>query len=790
MSDGKCRTPRHLMSTDETKSFNESNAPHLQEQFQQLVESIKDAEENFSLLFDNNPHPMWIYALDTLHFLSVNEAAISKYGFTREEFLRMTIREIRPPEEIPILEQNIPAPGSDFIVLERIWRHRRKDGSIILVEITSHTLKYKGKDADFVTAFDVTERKRAEDALKASESKYRALMEQASDGIVIFTTSGDILEVNNSFCDIVGNTCEELVKLNVLDLVDRHELINNPLHFDQLRVGNTVIGERHMLRKDGTRVGVEVSMKMLNDGRIQAIVRDIEERKRAEQALRESEERYREMVENAIDMIVTHDLEGRFTSANKACEKLTGYTRDEAIQLTVPQVVAPKHLETVRKVFAEKMRGVAETFYEVEIKAKDGRLIPLEISSRLNYRNGAPVGVQIIGRDITRRRQLEEQLQQAQKMEAIGRLAGGIAHDFNNLLTAITGYSELALRKIEKENPLARNITEIRKAAERATILTRQLLAFSRKQMLKPKIVNLNQIIGEMSKMIQRLIGEDVELEIDLDPQLGQVEADPNQIEQVIVNLAVNARDAMPQGGKLSIKTCNAAARASGAGKTTTPQHLDNYVLLAVSDTGHGIDAETQQHIFEPFFTTKETGKGTGLGLSTVYGIVKQSEGYISVASEVGSGTLFRIHLPRVDQLPDKVVLGAPAATEFPRGKETILLVEDDELVRHVALASLELSGFRVLVAANGMEGLELCEQNEETIDLMLTDVVMPQMSGRELAEKVASIRPQIKILYMSGYNEDAIIRHGLSSKQINFIQKPFTPEQLARRVQEALQSE
>lgn len=382
-------------------------------------------------------------------------------------------------------------------------------------------------------------------------------------------------------------------------------------------------------------------------------------------------------------------------------------------------------------------------------------------------------------------REKEEQLRQSQKMEAIGKLAGGVAHDFNNLLTAITGYSDLTLRRLEEGHPLRRNIEEIKKAGDRAATLTRQLLAFSRKQMMQPKVLDLNAVVVEMFKMLQRLIGEDIDLLSSLDANLGQIKADPGQLQQVLMNLCVNARDAMPRGGKLTLKTCNIYIDEEYAQRHVSVQPGD-YVLLSVSDTGCGMDAQTEERIFEPFFTTKEQGKGTGLGLSTVYGIVKQSGGNIWVYSEVERGTTFKIYLPRFDKVVEKVA--EKKAEEIPsRGSETVLLVEDEEVVRNLTSEALSESGYHVLEARDTSHAVSLCQQFEGEIHLMLSDVVMPQMSGRVLADVVAPVRPQMRVLFMSGYTDDHIVHHGMLEEGMNFIEKPFTASLLAKKVRDVL---
>ena len=390
-----------------------------------------------------------------------------------------------------------------------------------------------------------------------------------------------------------------------------------------------------------------------------------------------------------------------------------------------------------------------------------------------------------VKQDISDFKQLEEQLRQSQKLEAIGMLAGGIAHDFNNLLTVIRGYSDLTLMRLSEEDPLHRNISEVKKAAERAAGLTRQLLAFSRKQVLQPKVLDLNAVVSELEKMLRRLIGEDIGLRTVLESDLGSVKADPGQIEQIIMNLAVNARDAMPQGGKLTIETTNVYLDEDYA-KVHIAVIPGPYVMFAVSDTGTGMDSRTQARIFEPFFTTKEKGKGTGLGLSTVYGIVKQSGGNIWVYSEVGQGTTFKVYLPRVDEGAQEYKRSAETEGAI-QGSETILLAEDEEMVRKLARQVLEMHGYQVLEAANGGAALLICERHKEPIHLLITDVIMPEMSGRELADRLAQLRPEMKVLYMSGYTDNAIVHQGVLDEGANFIQKPFPTDALARKVREVL---
>ena len=509
--------------------------------------------------------------------------------------------------------------------------------------------------------------------------------------------------------------------------------------------------------------------------------------------LSQSEERYRDYFENAKDAIYVHDLTGRYIMVNKAGEELIGYSREEILQMRISDVVPRICLDHIHTRLKEKLADHSLTIYEVEAIRKDGSRVPVEVSSRLIYENGVPVAVQGSARDITERKRAEEalrasqwQLQQSQKLEAIGQLAGGVAHDFNNMLTAIIGYTDLSLRRVGLENPIRRNLEETKKAAERAASLVRQLLAFSRKQILEPKVLDLNDVVKDMHKMLTRLIGENIKLATRLETDLGSVKADPCQVEQIIVNLVVNARDAMPRGGRVTIETANVALDDQNASKHVSVKPGE-YVMLAVSDTGSGMDQETQARIFEPFFTTKEVGKGTGLGLSTVYGIVKQSGGNIWVYSEQGLGTVFKVYLPRIDDATAGTLAKQLQETNEPRGTETILLVEDEEVVRGLTRKILMQAGYSVLDAKGGDEAIRLCQAHAGPIDLLLTDVVMPEISGKEVADRLLELRPSIRVLYMSGYTDEAIVQHGVLDANVKFIQKPFTWVGLTRKVREVL---
>ena len=529
----------------------------------------------------------------------------------------------------------------------------------------------------------------------------------------------------------------------------------------------------------------EEELRQANAG----LCKEIDDRRRVEKALGTSEERYRELFENASDSVYTLDLAGRITSLNKAGEQATGYTRAEALTMDIKQIVAPEDLQQVRKMMKQgnDRRGGSPT-YDFKIVTKDGRPLVLEVSARPIVQDGQPVGMQGIARDVTERKQLEAQFRQAQKMEAVGRLAGGVAHDFNNLLLVVRGYSELSLARLGPHESLRTNLEEIQKAADRAASLTQQLLAFSRQQVLQPKVLDLNTVVTDAEKMLRRLIGEDIEVVAELAPELGPVMSDPGRIEQIILNLAVNGRDAMPQGGRLTLKTSNVTLDQAYA-RQHRGARPGPHVLLAVSDTGVGMDAETQSHIFEPFFTTKDAGKGTGLGLSTVYGIVKQSGGTIWVESAPGRGTTFEIYLPLVEKVAAGGELHPALPAHPPGGTETILVVEDELSVRKLGANFLASSGYTVLEAPDGGAALKVCEKHRGPIHLLMTDLVMPGMSGRELAVRLAGQRPELKVIYVSGYTDDNVVPHGVWEEEIAFLPKPFSLHELAHKVREALES-
>ena len=500
----------------------------------------------------------------------------------------------------------------------------------------------------------------------------------------------------------------------------------------------------------------------------------------------EREELFRLITENAADMIAVVDTNGQRLYNSPSYEKILGYTPLELGGTTAVAQIHPEDREKVFKAADDARRTGVGTSLEYRMRHKDGSWRTLESRASTIMKGGQVEKLVIVNRDVTERKHLEEQFRQSQKMEAVGRLSGGVAHDFNNLLGVIIGYGEIVQEGTAQESPLRTCIDEILKAGHRAAGLTRQLLAFSRQQVMDPRVLDLNVVVKDMEKMLKRLIGEDIQLKTALDSSLMRIKADQGQIEQVIMNLAVNARDAMRSGGELKLVTSNFHMDEEFVRRYPYPVLVGDYVLFTVSDNGVGMDATTRARVFEPFFTTKEKGKGTGLGLSMVYGVVKQSGGYIEVHSEPGAGATFTIYLPKVEVAidPQKQQVDLPASM---LGTETLLLVEDETSLRKLSRHLLELCGYVVLEAEDGAQALKISQEHHGTIDLLLTDVVMPGMSGRALADQLALRRPQTRVVYMSGYTGQTVGEHGVLAEGSFFLPKPFTREALARKIREAL---
>jgi two-component system, cell cycle sensor histidine kinase and response regulator CckA len=547
-----------------------------------------------------------------------------------------------------------------------------------------------------------------------------------------------------------------------------------------LEKGGPIEAEELVPQDDGLHTYISVKFPLLGaDGKPYAvcgIATDITERKRLEEA-------FQALVNHApMGIYIVQD--GKFKMVNPGFVEISGYSEEELIGRSSMSMVASDYREEVRHNAVRMLKGEFCLPYEFPIITKSGETswVVEKVASTVYQGRRAALGYFL---DISEHKSLEGQFLQAQKMEAVGRLAGGVAHDFNNMLNVIIGYGDLINQELHQHDPLARYLTEIMKAADRAASLTRQLLAFSQKQISQPQVLNLNDTIRAIQKMLERLISEEIEMAVILAPSPGAVKADPTHIDQIIMNLVVNARDAMPLGGKLTLETANVFLDESYVQRHAyvTP---GPYVMLAVSDNGQGMDAATQARIFEPFFTTKEDGKGTGLGLSTVYGIVKQNGGYIQVDSEIGQGTTFKVYLPQVQEAVSEIPTEEPCAKEL-YGSETILVVEDEEQLGNLIYRSLKPYGYNVLVAQHGGEALLLCERHPGPIHLLLTDVVMPQMSGVDLSDRLAPLLPDMKALYMSGYTGNAVIHHGVLDPTVSFIQKPFSAQILVEKIRKIL---
>jgi len=636
------------------------------------------------------------------------------------------------------------------------------------------------------------EQAQAEQARRQSEERFRALIEHGADAIVLLSPDGAVMFASQSTERLLGSSSRELVGRAYLDHVHPDDVPRVREVLGRLAAGPgapTSLEVRMRHRDGGWRVIDAVAVNRLADPAVGAIIvnfRDVSDRTQTAVALRESEERYRTLVEGVRDIIFALSPEGTIASLNPAFETLLGWSREEWLGKPFEQLVHPEDLTVVFELMSRVLQGEPRPAAQFRVRTARGDHRVGEFAATAQLREGRLVGIFGIGRDVTERVQLEQQLRQAQKMEAVGRLAGGIAHDFNNILTAITGYADLLLEDLAASDPRRDDAVEIRKAADRAAGLTRQLLAFSRQQVLQPRVLDLNALVSELEKMLRRLLGEDVALATRLDPTLAHVRADPGQLEQVVMNLAVNARDAMPEGGKLTIETANIELDDVYA-RDHYPARPGAYAMLAVSDTGTGMTNEVKAHLFEPFFTTKEKGKGTGLGLATVYGIVKQSGGYIWAYSERGHGTSFKIYLPRVTETTDGVPERTQQRARPAHGTETVLVAEDEAPVRTVARQVLERHGYTVLEAPSAEAALDIVARYSGPVHLLLTDVIMPGMSGPDLAKRLAALRPEVRVVYMSGYTDDAIVRHGMLEPGVVYVQKPFTPDALARKIREVL---
>jgi len=636
--------------------------------------------------------------------------------------------------------------------------------------------------------------------LKERENRLRSLVDAALDrskvGVFILDSEFKVVWVSDALKRYFGLEDEDIVGKDKRDLICERikGVFENPEWFQEKVFAtydnNTYVEsfECHILPGAGRKErwlrhwSEPIGSGYFKGGRIEHYI-DI-----TDQITAEAERiQLATALEQTVESVMITDVHANIQYVNPSFERITGFSRAEVMGKTPRILQSGEHDHAFYQELWDTLIAGRVWKGRFVNKKKDGTLYKEDATiSPITNKHGKTISYVAVKRDVTREMKLEEQLRQAQKMESIGVLAGGVAHDFNNLLTTIMGNADLALMDLKEDTSAQRNVLEIQKAAQRAASLTRQLLTFSRKQIIQPAVLNLNHVVSNLEKMLRRLIGEDIDFLTAYEPEPWYVFVDPGQMEQVIMNLVVNARDAMPKGGKLTIETANVELDLEylqDHGVENTP---GSYVMLAVTDTGVGIDPDIRPHIFDPFFTTKERGHGTGLGLSTVYGIVKQNKGYLWVYSEPGEGTTFKVYLPRSVKQEKLVDEKIPAGHQF-RGPETVLVVEDDEMLRNMAKKMLQAHGYKVILARDGEEALKIAANQDSPIHMMLTDVVMPGMDGRELAEQIQSENADIKVLYMSGYTDNAIAHHGVLDQGLDFIQKPFSTEDLGRKVREVL---
>ncbi len=633
------------------------------------------------------------------------------------------------------------------------------------------------------------EKARAESALRRSEANLRAIFNNSLQAFVLVDRDGRVQAMNRTAEEwaarIIGRRFNEGDRIE--DFIPEAAVA-----FREALNGEARTTERCISDRDSVERWFETTQAPVVDDRGQVIgvclnARDVSERKRAEQALRESETRYRDLFDNASDLVCATSSEGEFLYVNRAWHDVVGYTDADLAGRSLLDVLHPTSRESYLELQSRALEGQTVTYAELTLVTSAGANVTVEGSVSATFHDGAPVMLRGIYRDITERKRIEDQLRRAERMQAAGRLAGGVAHEVNNMMTGVIGFSEFLLRDLAPDDPRRVEVGEIIKAGTRAADITRQLLAFTRQQFLRPEILGLNEVISGMDKLLRRSLGENQVLELRLDGDIGDIRADRGQLEQVLLNLVLNARDAMADRGRVVVETSHATSEeVQAVCDADVEVPAQQYVKLSVSDTGSGMTPEVQARIFEPFFTTKLVGKGTGLGLSTVYGIVKQSDGFIWVESAQDRGTTFRIYLPLVAEHQ------AGASPNLPReaargGSETILVVEDEEVVRSLACRGLRERGYTVLEARHGGEALRHLAARGRRIDLVISDVVMPEVGGRELGQQLAVVEPHLPVLYMSGYTGEDVIQRGLLDPGAPYQQKPFTPEGLARKVREML---
>ena len=747
--------------------------------------ALRHSEERYRRLFETAQDGIILLDADSGDITDVNPFLLDILGYSREQLLGKKLWDIGLFQDTAECQKAFGRLQEDGYIRYEHLPLESKGGRCTEVEFVSNIYMVGGEKVIQCNVRDISERRRAEAALQQSEERYRRLFETAQDGIILLDAgSGDITDVNPFLLDMLGYSREQLLGKKLWDIGLFKDTAECQTVFSRLQEEGYIRYEHLPLESKGGRcTDVEFVSNSYHVGSqrvIQCNVRDISESRQAQA----ENLQLLTAIEQASEAIYITDLDARIRYANPAFTRITGYSRDELIGQRPSILKSDKQDVAYYQDLWKTILSGKVWHGELVNRRKNGTLYALEMTiTPVRNAQGAITNFIAIKEEVTERNSLEEQLRQARKMEAIGRLAGGVAHDFNNLLTIITGYTDILL--VDPKASVAKCAEEIRTASQRAVVLTRQLLAFSRRQVLLPRVLNLNEVIANLERMLQRLIGEDIELSLVQGENLGSVKADPGQIEQVIMNLALNARDAMTQGGKLTIATANASFDEVSC-KKFAEMPPGAYVMFSVSDNGSGMDEQVQTRIFEPFFTTKQLGKGTGLGLATVYGIVKQSGGAISVDSAPKKGSTFTIYLPLVSEKPEARQRG-PTESRSAKDSGGVLLVEDEPALRSLVKSILKSAGYTVLEASDPVEALNLFGHAPDSIDLLLTDIVMPQMSGITLAERLLSLHRETKVLYMSGYTDELLQEHGVTSAA--FIQKPFTPEALRNKVREMLKN-
>jgi PAS domain S-box-containing protein len=726
-------------------------------------------------------------------FVYVNPRLAEMFGYAPAEMIGLATVQVVSEEDRPMMRESLRRRLSGEVQnVHHVFKGLRKDGTTVELELFGRALTHRGRPAALSTLLDISERRRAAAALETQEQRFRSLIENSAEGIGLMSADTTALYLSPAFKRMLHYPVEEWLGRPLLELIHPDDLpVAVTTLLNGLETPDVPVAWKFRFRDaaGAWRWMEGTAVNLIADSATGGIVvnwRDVTERTAAEEALRASERRARTLFDTVRLVVLGLDSKGRVDYVNPFFLQLTGYTREEVLgQPWIERFLPGGDREKMQEVFLDLIEHDFHPYYQNVVVTKKGeeRLIAWN-NTVVRDPHGRATGTLSIGEDITEHQRLEAQFRQAQKMEAVGQLTGGIAHDFNNILMAIVGYTDFLLPSLRSASVQAEDVREIRKAADRATVLTRQLLAFSRRQVLVPQLLDLNTLVAETGKMLRRLIGEDISFRTSLAGNLGTVRADPGQLEQVIMNLVLNARDAMPAGGTLEIGTANVELDQDYVEGHPYVQG-GPYVLLWVSDSGVGMSEEVKSHLFEPFFTTKPLGKGTGLGLATVYGIVKQSEGHITAYSEVDEGSTFKIYLPRVDEPAETM---APSEANRPvGGRETVLVVDDDDSVRGLIRRVLSEHGYTVLAAASPAGALEIARARPGGIDLLVTDVVMPGRSGRQLADEISGLFPGLRVLYMSGYTHDAIVHRGVLDPGLHFLSKPVGSNILLRKVRDLL---